>query len=1083
MDTDEREVMAKVAKHALIWAPERDAYELREPESASPRMLESEGEHWFAWLATHSSFAFQGIHGHLTLQREARSRGEGYWYAYRSQHSRTFKRYVGRTTDMTIARLEATANALTRQASETCPEPDAPAEGKDGTLPRRLDRASPLKGTRAVSGIGIADGAAALPVSQRPLLLLGSKLHLPRLPAPLISRKRLLAQLDAAHARKLTLLTAPAGYGKTTLVRQWVADREACAHESGSHYLPPLAWVALDGGDNDPARFWSYIITACQTFRAGIGQAALALLHASKPPPFEPSPLEMVLTTFLNELAQGPTSGMLVLDDYQVITAPRVHETLAFLLEHLPATLHLVIMSRSDPALPLARLRASGDLVELRAADLRFSQEETRAFLQLATALRLPEETIRRIDARLDGWATGLRLLALTLRGRTAYQEIEHLLATFAGSHRSLQDYFVAEVLASQSEPLQLFLLQTSVLTRFTGSLCHAVTGSHDSERLLEALEREGLFLEPLDDSGQWYRYHALFAESMEAEARRRMGEDALRALSLLASRWYEQHDLLGEAVEAALRALDAERAAGLIERLTGDQHFREVHEFHTLCRWLEQIPTAVMRAHPALCLSYATALLFISLSDRPDPAALARIENALQMAEQGWQRSGSTPRLGEVFALRSLVAHQEGETERSVASARQALARLPAEELPWRSVCLIIEGEAALHRGELNLARRTLQEARALCEATGNRYFTRATITMLGEVYYAQGELQRAAEHFRLVLEQAREREDLDDICHALLGLAQLSYEWNDLQGAWGAAQETLDLGELLAHEAHRAQATILLARVLHARGQTAQAEQQLASLLARMRPARPPLLFRKVEAVQVRLRLAVGDLAAVHRWVASRDQREEGLPAAHQEGEKLLVARWLLAQGEAREALNLLTRLLPAARQAGRTRSELEIQALMTLSHVAMKQVQEARQRLRAALSLARGGGYIRLFLDEGETLATVLRAAASHLRERPLIAYLQTILLAFAQEQPEQAIRSHSVPSDASKLVEPLSRQEQRVLRLLASGRSNPEIARELIVSVNTVRSQVQSIYRKLGVNNRVAASEMSRRLQLL
>jgi LuxR family maltose regulon positive regulatory protein len=489
------------------------------------------------------------------------------------------------------------------------------------------------------------------------------------------------------------------------------------------------------------------------------------------------------------------------------------------------------------------------------------------------------------------------------------------------------------------------------------------------------------------------------------------------------------------------------------------------------------------MNAHPALCQSLATALLFLSLSDRPEPSTLARIEHALQMAEQGWQQSHNLLRLGEVFALRSLAAHQQRETERSVTYASQALACLPADELAWRSVSLIVVGEAALHRGELDLAHRMLQEARAFCEATGNRYFTRATITMLGEVYYAQGTLQQAAGYFRLVLEQAREREDLDDICHALLGLANLSYEWNDLDGAWGAAQETLDLGELLGHEAHRAQATIMLARVQHARGQTVQAQQQLAGLLARIQPARSPLLFHTVEAAQIRLQVAMGDLAGVKRWMVNRDQREVELPAAYQESKDLLVARWLVAQGEAGEALNILARLLSAAHEAGRTRSELEIQVLMTLAHVAIQQVQEARQRLRAVLSLAHGGGYLRLFLDEGEILATLLRATASGLRQGPLLTYVQTILHAFAQEQAERASLSPSVPSQASPLVEPLSRQERRVLGLLASGRSNPEIARELIVSVNTVRSQVQSIYRKLGVNNRVAASEVSRRLQLL
>lgn len=1073
--------MPKVAKHALIWVPERDAYELREPGSASPRPLQNEGEHWFAWLATCPSFAFQGKHGHLTLQREARSRGEGYWYAYRSQQRRTFKRYVGRTDDLTIARLEATAGALSSETSKACPTPDEPRWVKNAALPRRLDKASPAKEVRGVPGTGIANDAPAFLASQRQVPLLESKLRIPRLHTSLVSRERLLAQLDTALSSKLTLLTAPAGYGKTTLVRQWVAERASSGSECPR--LPPLAWVSLDPGDNDPTRFWSYVITACQAFGPGLGQSALALLYASLQPPFEPSPREALLTTLLNELTHCTNGGILVLEDYHVITSPQVHEALTFLLDHLPASLHLIIMARGDTALPLARLRASNDLRELRTADLRFSHEETRAFLQLVSPFPLPEDAIGQLDARLDGWAAGLRLLALTLQGRTSRREIEHALTTFAGSHRSLQDYFVIEVLRAQSEPLQLFLLKTSALSRLTGSLCDAVTGSSDGELLLEAMERGGLFLEPLDDCGQWYRYHALFAESMRAEARRRLGEDKLRALSLLASRWYEQHGLPGEAVEAALRAWDGERAAGLIERLTGGQYFQEVREFHTLRRWLEQIPTAVMRAHPALCLSYATALLFLSLSDRPDPAILARIENALQMAEQGWQRSGNTPRLGEVFALRSLVAHQKRETDRSVASARQALAWLPTEEQAWRSVCLIIVGEESLQSGQLDLARETLQKARALCEATGNRYFTRATITMLGGVCYAQGELHRAGEHYRLVLEQARERNDLDDICHALLGLAQLSYEWNDLQEAWRGAQEALALGQQIAHEAHQAQATIMLARLQHACGQSAQAEQHLAGLLVRLQPSRTSLLYREVEAVQVRLQLEMGELAAVQHWVMSRDQHEEGLPFACREREELLVARWLLAQGEVQEALGILTRLLSAARDAGSVRSALEIQVLMTRSHVAMKQVQEARQRLRAVLSLAHGEGYLRLFLDEGDAIASLLRTSPAHLREKPLIAYLQTILHALAKERAGQTLPPASAPSDASQLGEPLSRQEQRVLRLLASGRSNPEIARELIVSVNTIRTQVQSIYRKLGVNNRVAASEAGRQLQLL
>ncbi|HEX9133134.1 MAG TPA: hypothetical protein VF844_12645 [Ktedonobacteraceae bacterium] len=350
--------------------------------------------------------------------------------------------------------------------------------------------------------------------SQRQMLLLETKLHLPRLHASLISRERLLAQLDAALMHKLTLLAAPAGFGKTTLVRQWVADR--VSSDTNCHYLPPLAWVSLDPGDNDPARFWSYVITACQTFQAGIGQSTLAFLYTTLQPPFEPSPLEKVLTMFLNELTQCMNSGILVLEDYHVITSPLIHETVTFLLDHLPTTLHLIIMTRSDPSLPLARLRASGDLLELHAPDLRFSQEEMRTFLQQISPFPPSEKAIRQLDARLDGWAAALRLLALTLQGCPSRQEVERTFVTFAGSHRSLQDYFVTEVLTAQPEPLRDFLLQTSMLSRLTGSLCDVVTTRSDSQYLLEALDRGGLFLESLDESGQWYRYHALFAESMQ---------------------------------------------------------------------------------------------------------------------------------------------------------------------------------------------------------------------------------------------------------------------------------------------------------------------------------------------------------------------------------------------------------------------------------------------------------------------------------------------------------------------------------------------------------------------------------------
>jgi len=1024
-------------------------YDLYEQGDRDHPLLQGGDELWFAWLATHTSFSFQGKHGQLNLLKEARPRGEeGYWYAYRRQGKRMGKKYAGRSKDLTIARLEAIAQAFGVLMSETLPIPD-------GSLP-----------------------IPSSSHSQVPLL--ASKLHLPRLHTSLISRERLLAQLDVGLERKLTLLSAPAGFGKTTLMSQWIANRSEHGH------LPPIAWISLDATDNDPVRFWRYVITACQAFQPDIGQPALELLSSMPQLPFKLPPLETVLTMFLNALALHMHSRILVWEDYHVITSPQIHETVTFLLDHLPATLHLVIITRIDPPLPLARLRVQNDLYEVRAGDLRFSPEETAAFLQQTITYPPSVETMEQLEARLEGWAAGLRLLALSLHKCKSQQEIEQSILTFAGSHRPLLEYFVTEVLNAQLEPLQTFLLQTTVLGRLTGSLCDAITGRSDSEQLLETLDRANLFLEPLDGAGQWYRYHALFADAMEQEARHRLGEDALRELSHKASQWYEQHGMLSEAIGMALRAQDSERAAGLIERLTETQYINEVNEFHTLHRWLKQLPEVTLRQHPALCLGYATTLSFIFAPTRPTAAALTQLEELLDMAEQGWRLEGNTPRLGEVFALRSLAARQRGESVQSLTWARQALASLPAEELPWRSVSLNVVGIEELLSGRLDTGRKAILESHALSEAVGNRYGTRATTNMLAGVYFEQGELHRAAECYRQVLAEAREQEDRDDIGHAQLGLAQLFYEWNELETAQLAAQEAFDLGQQLADEEFRTQAILVLARVEHARGESTSALRRLAALLSQMPLHSSPLLYRllrEVRAEYARLQLATGELSAVQRWVSNRFHDDEALPSTQQAREELLVARWLLAQGKVEEALDILVVLLDTAQQAGRIHSALENQVLMAQAYAARRQAQEARQMLQTVLSLTYAEDYLRLFLDEGDAMASLLRTLLPHLREKPLIAYLQNILRAFAQERAGQDSGSTSAPLDRTLPVETLSGQEQKVLRLLAAGRSNAEIAQELIVSVNTVRTQVQSIYRKLNVNNRVAASEMARHLRLL
>lgn len=456
------------------------------------------------------------------------------------------------------------------------------------------------------------------------LSFLEAKLHRPRLLADLVRRERLFARLDEGCQRALTLLSAPAGFGKTTLVCQWIEERHA------NRELPQVAWVSLETEDNDPLRFWRYVITACQ--RLQTNSAALAL-DVSQTPFTSFSSVEEALKIVLNTFSGAP-GGILVLEDYHVIVEPQIHQTMAFLLDHLPEGLHLLLITRSDPPLSLARLRASGNLCEVHATDLRFSLQEIQLFLQSAMPFSLDEETIRHLDTRLDGWAAGLRLLSHSLQEQSSPQSVEHLLTTFTGSHRPLQAYFVSEVLALQSASIQDFLLHTSILGHLTAPLCNALTGRDDSDQVLEALDRTGLFLEALDENGGWYRYHTLFAEAISTEARRRLGEDTLRRLAHHASQWFAQQGMLSQAIEMAFLAQNMIQTMRLAERFIATPCYKDLHEYHTLFRWLKQIPLVQLKQSPSLCLSYAMALLFASPTGQFDQRTLTLVRELLSTAE-----------------------------------------------------------------------------------------------------------------------------------------------------------------------------------------------------------------------------------------------------------------------------------------------------------------------------------------------------------------------------------------------------------------------------------------------------------------
>lgn len=627
--------MPRYAHSQLRWSKQAQAYVLSRGDQASEQDLNSQ------WLEQTASFSFHSRWGmHYTARKQRVQRGNSYWYAYRRLHGRLIKRYLGRTADLTLARLEEIAHLL--ESTSASPQP-APRASYTASAP------SPS------------------PVAALPLLV--SKLSPPRPRAALLDRARLFALLDAGRESPLTLLSAPAGFGKTTLVCQWIAARRA------SSDFPPVAWVSLEPSDNDPVHFWRYLIAACQKFQADLAQVHSALTSTTPQPPFLPSSLENVLTALLNALAQSPAPGILVLEDYYVIASPQIHETLSYFLDHLPANIHLIIITRGDPPFSLARLRARNELCEVRTADLRFSPEETAILLQQSLPFPLAAAVSQRLHARLEGWGAGLHLVTLALRRAATSAEGEQLLPLFPQTNASFQDYFVAEVLDPQPEPVRQFLLQTSSLTRLTASLCDAVTGQHNSQDMLTILERANLFLEPLDAAGQWYRYHTLFSEAMRSEACRRLGADQLHHLSARASHWYEARGDLGEAIDAALDAQEYTRAAILIERSIEEHTLPDdTHEPHTVKRWLAQLPETILEQHPLLCLSYATTLLFLSASWLPAASTVRSLENLLRSAERRFRVENHLPKLGELFAFRALLALRQGDRQTSITHARQAL-------------------------------------------------------------------------------------------------------------------------------------------------------------------------------------------------------------------------------------------------------------------------------------------------------------------------------------------------------------------------------------------------------------------------
>ncbi len=941
--------------------------------------------------------------------------------------------------------------------------------------------------------------------------LLTTKLYIPPVRPELVPRPRLIERLNDGLNGKLTLISAPAGFGKTTLLSEWIhqyAEEQPIPPASQLPRSPAqFAWLSLGDEDNDPIRFFNYVIAALETLHEDVGADARALLQSPKPPP-----LKSILTLLINSLATLPDtpstqSGqctVLVLDDYHVIEENSIHEAMAFLLDHMPPHMHLVIASRVDPPLPLARLRTRGQLVELREANLRFTRDEALAFLNQAMEIGLSSEDVVALEARTEGWAAGLQLAALSMRGRDR-ERIPEFIAAFSGSHRHVIDYLAEEVMAQQPDKIHDFLCQTAILDRLTAPLCDAVTGREDSDALLRQLDVTHLFLVPLDDQRKWYRYHHLFADFLRSHLRQDM-PDRITDLHRRAAEWYQRQGLTTEAVGHALSAADFERAADLIEEVVEATMMRS--EIATLHSWVEALPDDIMRAHPRLCVYQAWVLL---LTGHP----LETAEALLREAEET-DMTGSVA--GEVILFRALIATYQGDARQSVELAQEALELLPEDSLFLRSLTAGFLGVNYLWSGDIAAARRALDEAASISQKVGNLMNAVLALCHLAEVAMIQGQPFEGQSLYNQAIELAVDEQGRPRPISgvALIGLGGLLREWNDLEAAERHIIEGIELtrkwGEVGGISGYGQ-----LARLKQAQGDIKGARQaiQTAEQIAKNFDAMQ-VDDRLVDVYQVRLWIAEGNLEAATHWAGERgltpdvslnemEKKQAGGTSVSliRSIEYIMLAQVYIAQNRPDEALRVLGSMLQATEAAGWTAFVIQILTLQALALQARGDTSEAMAALERALLLAEPGGFVRVFVDEGEPLAALLRQTTSRGIAPGYVSKLQSALDAEvqrskgAEEQPVLSVPRgsggdkrnlvtfsppHPSPP-APPLVEPLSERELEVLELIAAGLSNREIADCLVVAISTVKTHINNIYRKLDVSKRIQAVARARELNLL
>ncbi|MBN1180304.1 MAG: tetratricopeptide repeat protein [Anaerolineae bacterium] len=878
--------------------------------------------------------------------------------------------------------------------------------------------------------------------------LLKIKLYVPPVRPGLVSRPRLVERLNASLSSQLTLLSAPAGFGKTTLLSEWV--------HAGTPR--PIVWVSLDETDNDPVRFLAYLDAALEE----IGVRSEAPL-----PSLAPISPETAVTALINHLTVDPHPFTLILDDYHLITARPIHDAVAFLIEHLPATVNVIVATRADPPFPLHRLRGRGQLIELRMADLRFTSQEAADFLNQAMHLDLSPEDIEALNARAEGWVAGLQMAAASMQG---LDDATRFIHAFTGSDRYILDYLIEEVFHRQPDDVQTFLLHTAILDRLTSPLCDAVTGRSDSRAMLEQIERSNLFVAPLDNERRWYRYHRLFADLL----RKRLHQhdpDLPATLHRRASDWYAQNGHLPAAVDHALAAQDVTRAAALVAQTTEATLMHG--EIATFAQWMNALPETAVRSQPSLYVFHSLALLVSG-------ASIEAVEARLHDAER--HHAEVTP--GRITALRALIAAFQIRFAEVVELSYQALRELPRDDVLMRSYVTWLLGAYGIADAAADVDVKSLDEIARTESKAGNVMIAVMATAQHAEQLMRCGRLHDAGQLYRQALELATDSQGqpLPIAGGVLAGLGDLAFQWNRLDEAVDYLHEGIQLMEQWT-EIGALEAYLTLARIKQACGDLAGAHAAIRQAQQRALQFDATQIDDIVVAMsQAQVWLAEGNVEAVERWAAERgltgvdaiptSEDDVSMEERLRKYESLVLVQLWIAQGRTADALALLAATLPLAEKRQRPELLIRIHLLRALAFHAQSDVHSALGALETALALGEPEGYVRPFLDAGPTMAHLLYQAAE---QGASAQYVGALLAAFDTPTP--------APPPSEPLIEPLSQREIEVLQLIAAGCSNQDIAHSLVLALSTVKVHTYNIYSKLAVHSRTQAIARARALGIL